>query len=49
MESIVANIRSRLSQDKISKMTQQDLQSEVMGEIMKSKTKRQKIVTSQTI
>lgn len=30
-------------------MTQQDLQSEVMEEIIKNKSKPQKIVTSQTI
>jgi transcriptional regulator NrdR family protein len=37
MESIVSNIRSRLSQDKIAKMSQEELQSRVMDEIIKSR------------
>ena len=37
MESIVNNIRSRLTQDKIAKMSQEELQSRVMNEIIKSR------------
>ena len=37
MEAIVANIRSRLSQDKILKMTNEELQAQVIEEIKKEK------------
>jgi hypothetical protein len=49
MEAIVANIRERLSQDKISKMSPEELQSEVMQELIKAKTTNSKSVNSQTI
>jgi hypothetical protein len=39
MESIVSNIRSRLTQDKILKMSNEELQSKVMEEINNEKKK----------
>lgn len=49
MEAIVANIRERLSQEKIAKMSPEELQSEVMQELIKAKTMNPKPVNSQTI
>jgi uncharacterized membrane-anchored protein len=39
MEEIIKQIKNRLGQDKIKKMSQQELQKEVMNEIINEKSK----------